>query len=269
MASARKKMRVIAVINQKGGVGKTTTSVNLAHALALGGKKILAIDLDPQGNLSTSFGVNDPLIKGLDEVLLDGIDVNNMCLNVRENLDIVPAGKRLGELEFEKKGGADRGFRLRKALTKLAYKPDFIIIDCPPSAGLVGMNGLLAAHELILPVASDFLSMQGLCRMLGIVKHVERMLHFNTKKWLLVTRYQCRRRLAKEVKEKLVQQFPEQVFATSIRETVALAESPSYGKTIFDYKRLSNGGKDYLSLASDILKSKTVTKCNKQEEYEK
>ncbi len=252
-------MRVIAVVNQKGGVGKTTTSVNLAHALALGGKKILAIDLDPQGNLSTSFGVSDPLVNGLDEVLLDGVDINDMCLNVRESLDIIPAGKRLGELEFEKQGGADRGFRLNKALTRLTYKPDFVIIDCPPSAGLVGMNGLLAANELMLPVASDFLSMQGITRMMGIVNHVESTLKFSTKKCFVVTRFQGRRKLAKDVKEKLISLFPKKVLETSIRENVTLAESPSFGKTIFDYKRLSNGGKDYLSLANDVLKNKMAT----------
>jgi len=256
-------MRIIAVINQKGGVGKTTTSVNLSHALALGGKKVLAIDLDPQGNLSTSFGISDPLVKGLDEILLNNVNVNSMCLEARENLHVIPAGKRLGELEFEKKGGADRGFRLRKALAELTSKPDFIFIDCPPSAGLVGMNGLLAANELILPVASDFLSMQGLSRMMGIVDHVEGTLKFTTKKWLVVTRYQRRRRLAQEVKEKLINQFPKQVLDTSIRETVALAESPSYGKTIFDYKRLSNGGKDYLSLANDLLRNRTAKKYEK------
>jgi len=247
-------MRKIAVISQKGGVGKTTTSMNLAHALALGGKKVLMIDMDPQANLSTSFGVHGNEVKGIASVLLKDELLTDHIVAKAQGLDLVPAGGKLGELEFLATGGTKRGFLLEQATKALDDdKYDFLLIDCPPSAGLLGMNAMLAVDELLIPVSSDYLSMQGLSRLLGIVQHVEDKLKRHTKKWIVVTRYYRRRRLAKEVREKLVKYFPDRVLNTPIRESVALAESPSYGVSIFDYKKSSYGAQDYLSLARDLV----------------
>jgi len=251
-------MRKIAVISQKGGVGKTTTSMNLAHALRLAGKKVLLIDMDPQENLSNSLGIFGNSIPGIGAVLLEEFDVNESVVKLENGLSIIPAGSRLGELEFVSKGGSERGFRLQKALQELKGKFDFILIDCPPSAGMLGMNALMAVKELIIPVSSDYLSMQGLSRLMGILQHIESKLHTRNQKWVVLTRYQKRRKLAQEVKDKILQYFPKQVLKTSIRESVALAESPSYCKTIFEYKKLSYGAEDYLNLAKDVIHKKTA-----------
>lgn len=249
-------MRVIAIMNQKGGVGKTTTALNLAHALGMAGKRVVAMDLDPQANLTLAFGLTVQGHPGMDKVLLDCVPVEEVCRQVRENVCLVPAGARLGEMEFLQSGGAGRGFRLQEALARMTVQPDFVIIDSPPSAGLLGMNSLLGAHELLVPISSDFLSMQGLSRLMGIARHVEQTLHRHTKKWLVVTRYQDRRRLAREVREKLLDHFPRRVLKTAIHECVALAESPSFGQTIFDYQRLSRAARDYLELAGDVVEGR-------------
>ena len=246
-------MRKIAVISQKGGVGKTTTSMNLAHALALSGKKVLLIDMDPQANLSTSLGIHGNDVKGIAAVLLKDEPLIDHIVSMKSGVDLVPAGGKLGELEFLSSGGSKRGFLLEQATASINKKYDFLLIDCPPSAGLLGMNAMLAVDELLIPVSSDYLSMQGLSRLLGIVQHVEDKLQRTTKKWIVLTRYYRRRRLAKEVREKLLRYFPGRVLNTPIRESVALAESPSYGLSIFDYKKLSFGAQDYLSLAQDLV----------------
>lgn len=245
--------RIISVINQKGGVGKTTTTLNLGHAFAIAGKKVLMIDADPQANLSASVGFVDRVQEGVDKVLLDHVAIDDVSVALRENLRFVPAGSRLGEMEFVQEGGAKRGFRLSDALQQVDADFDIILIDCPPSAGLLGMNTLLAARELLIPVASDYLSIQGLSRLMAIINHIENTLERRSRKWLLITRYQERRRLARDVRDKLLEYFPGKVLKTAIRETVALAESPSFGKSIFDYRRLSHGAKDYLSLANELL----------------
>lgn len=251
-------MRIIAVMNQKGGVGKTTTSLNLAHALAKKNKKVLLLDIDPQAHLTASFGMHGLGMHGMDEVLLNGEELDDLTLKVRENLQLVPAGDRLGELEFVTAGGASRGYRLRDATRNSRQKWDFIIMDCPPSTGLLGMNCLLAAEELLIPVSSDYLALHGLSRLMAIINNIEGRLKRDTKKWLVVTRYQHRRRLARGVLEKLVQYFPGKVLRTPIRESVALAESPGYGKTIFDYRQSSHGAEDYLALADDIMKQRVL-----------
>jgi len=209
--------------------------------------------MDPQSNLTASLGVRGEGVVGIDKVLLDASDINSQIIQLDNGLDLIPAGERLGELEFVTEGGAERGFRLENALDKLSVDYDFVFIDCPPSAGLLGMNALMATKELLVPVASDFLSMQGLSRILGIVSHIEEKLKRRNKKWIVLTRFHHRRRLAKDVKEKVIRYFPKLVLSTPIRDTIALAESPSYGKTIFEYSRKSAGAKDYSDLAKDIL----------------
>lgn len=247
---------MIAVMNQKGGVGKTTTTLNLAHALAMSGKKITVIDMDPQSHLTASFSAELPEQEGIDSVIRGDRNVSDVKMKVRENLHLVPAGSRLGELEQITTGGAKRGWLLRDSLRHIRNQ-DFILIDCPPSSGMLTMNAILAAKEMLIPVSGDYLALHGLSRLLNILKHVEVRLKHATKKWLVVTRFHSRRKLAREVHEKLLNYFPGQVLATPIRENVSLAESPSFGKSIFEYKNSCNGAQDYRDLADDLLKGRT------------
>jgi len=172
---------------------------------------------------------------------------------VRDNLSLVAAGDRLGEFEYLQGKGAQKGFLLQKSLIEGMLDTDFILIDCPPTSGILGMNALLAADEMLIPVAGDYYSLQGLSRQIQIFDYVESTLHRNTKKWLVLTRFNERRKLAREVRASVVHYFPNRVLQTPIRETVALAESPAFGKTIFDYRKKNRGAEDYRQLANDVL----------------
>lgn len=155
-------------------------------------------------------------------------------------------------------GGTSRAYKLREAIEGSSLtEQDFVLIDCPPSSGLLGMNAMFAADELLIPVTGDYLSLQGLSRMMQILKRAESMSGQAIKLWLVSTRMQMRRRLTQEVRNKILKYFPNRVFNTVIRENVSLAESPSFGKTIFDYKVSSAGAEDYLSLAQDVIQGRT------------
>ncbi len=258
-------MRVIAVMNQKGGVGKTTTTLNLSHALALEGQKVLMLDMDPQGHLGSCFSVNTDNSSGMDEVLLDGKEIAEVIQKVRDNLFLIPAGARLGEIETppQNTDAASQsriGYQLYDALSALPENEyDFILVDCPPASGLLAMNAILACEEFVVPVTGDYLALQGLSRLIKVVTHIEQVLEKNTRKWFVVTRYQKQRKLAQQIRSKLVSYFPDQVFETAIRENVSLAESPGFAKTIFEYRPRSNGAEDYRQLAIDLLENRTLS----------
>lgn len=249
---------MIAVINQKGGVGKTTTTLNLSHALAQLDKKILVVDLDPQSHLTAGYGVLQREQKGIADVLLGETELTDVIQETRENVFIIPAGTRLGELEHLSSGGAKRGYLLKDALENNVQQFDYVLIDCPPSSGILGMNALLAASEVLVPVSGDFLALQGLSRLMSIFQHIESSLNRKSKKWVVLTRFHERRKLAKEVKGKILSYFPDCVFQTAIRETVALAESPGFGQTIFEYKPKCNGANDYMELAADVINNRII-----------
>lgn len=249
---------MMAVINQKGGVGKTTTTLNLAHAISKNDKRVLCIDLDPQAHLTAGFGKMARGQHGVAELLLGEMDLPSVALSTRENLDLVPAGDRLGELEHINQGGSKRGWLLRDAVKPHINDYDFVFIDCPPSSGILGMNALLAAKEVLIPVSGDFFALQGLSRLMGIFQHLEDVLKKKSEKWVVLTRYQERRRLARDVKDRIMGYFPEHVYRTPIRESVALAESPGFGKTIFEYQGKSNGALDYEGLAEDVLQGNVM-----------
>jgi chromosome partitioning protein len=249
--------RIIAIMNQKGGVGKTTTTVNLGHALALAGKKVTLLDMDPQGQVAISLGLKNDK-GGLDRVLLEGDNLDDYLIAARDNLDVVCAGNNLADFEHVASGGSSRGHTLRRAIeaSKLMAS-DFVLIDCPPSSGLLGINAMFAADELVIPVSGDYLSLQGLSRMMQILKRSESVIGHSIRLWIVSTRMQLRRRLTEEVRLRLLKYFPDRVLNTVIRENVSLAECPSFGKSVFEYKEKSAGAEDYQSLAQDLLSGRT------------
>ena len=247
-------MRVIAVLNQKGGVGKTTTSVHLAHGLARLGDTVLGLDLDPQGHLTTGLGC-DPSVTGVDQVLLNEEPLAGHRQSARDNLTLVSAGPGLRAFETLDEGGPDRGWWLNEALYELENSgeaQDWIVMDCPPSSGLLAMNALLAADDLLIPVACDFLSLQGLSMLMQTLQRVEEKMQAASRKWLVLTRFHTRRRLSREVQDTLTAHFPGRLLATPIRENVALAEAPGFGRTVFEYQASSNGAVDYTALVNDL-----------------
>lgn len=250
-------MRLFAVINQKGGVGKTTTVANLAFALAERGKQVTVIDLDPQGSLSASLGVDTRNVSGIDDVLMNEAKISDVVQMARENLYIVPAGKRLAQIEQHSEGSSAQAKRLKAAVQELDDQ-DFVFIDCPPASGFLVISALFAVEEILIPVASEYLSLHGLSHLMGTLAMFEKSLGKTFKQWVVITRYHQRRKLAQDVFNTLVEHFPKQVLATPIRETSALAESPSFGKTVFEYRGGSNGAEDYFSLCTDLLKGRTL-----------
>ncbi len=244
-------------MNQKGGVGKTTTVINLGHALALLGKKTILLDMDPQGQVATGLGLDNQQ-GGMDDVLIKGDSLENKLLQARENLEVVPAGTKLADFEQVTAGGSARGYKLKQAIEKsLLGHADYVLIDCPPSAGLLGLNAMFAVDEMIVPVSGDYLSLQGLSRLMQILKRAQSISGKEVVLWLASTRMHMRRRLTEEVRKRILKYFPGRVFQTLIRESVALAECPSFGKSIFDYKKNSKGAEDYQSLAQDLISGRT------------
>lgn len=250
--------RIVAVLNQKGGVGKTTTTVNLAHALANRGKKVTVVDLDPQSHLGVALGNVSKLQTGIDEVMLGHCDFTHQLTPVRENLNLIVAGPRLQEIEQLTEGGSHRGDLLRKALSKGVGDAEFVFIDCPPSSGVLVANVLFAVEELLIPMTSDYLALQGLSHLMGTIKKFESALNRKYRLNIVMSRYIANRRLSKDVLLTLKKYFPEQIFATPIRETAALAECPSFGKTIFEYRPGWRSAKDFNNLASDFLAGKVM-----------
>lgn len=250
--------RVVAIINQKGGVGKTTTSTNLSHAIAESGKKVTVIDLDPQGHMAISFGIVNPRQSGIDEVMLGEKNIEENLLPMRENLQLIVAGPRLKEIEQLSEGGTNRGDLLRKALHGNLVDQDYVFIDCPPSSGLLVANALFAADEVLIPMAGDFLALQGLSHMMGTIKRFESVLKKKYKLFLVMSRYASTRRISKNVLATVLKHFPNQVLSTVIRETALLAECPSFGKTILDYRPGSRSARDFRKLSDDFLQGRVM-----------
>lgn len=245
--------RIVAVLNQKGGVGKTTTSVNLAHALAKLGQKVTVVDLDPQCHLSVALGMVSKQQSGIDEAMLGVKRFAEQCLPIRENLNLVVAGPRLQEIEQLHEGSRHRSDMLRDALLHEPLDQDFILLDCPPSSGVLVANALMAAEELLVPMTSDYLALQGLSHLMGTIKKFEAALNRKYLLRLVMSRFIPSRRLSKDVLDTIKKYFPGQILATPIRETSALAECPSFGKTIFEYRPGWRSAKDFTLLAEDFL----------------
>lgn len=249
--------KVLAIVNQKGGVGKTTTSANLAAALARQGKKVLMVDIDAQANLSAHFGWSADEredARTMYDVLRHGEKMEHIIVKVDENLWLAPAGLLLSAADLELGGVIGREQLLRKALQPVIDDYDFIVIDCPPSLGLLSLNGLVASTRVIVPVQSEFLALHGVRQLLDTIDQVRSA--YNPALavgGVLLCLHDSRRRLARSVADTVREYFGDLVFNTVIRTNVALAEAPAHGTSIFQYDARSSGAEDYLNLAKEVL----------------
>lgn len=247
-------MRIIAVMNQKGGVGKTTSTINMGAGLARLSQRVLLVDLDPQAHLTYSLGIAaHQLTSTLYEVLKGEQSIAD-CLQHGDGLDIVPSSLSLSGADIEFSGLPAREFLLQKALKKLP-EYDFILMDCPPNLGILTINAMTAAKEIFVPMQAEFLALQSMGKLYETVELVRRGLNTELEvTGILATRFSRRKKLNREVMKKISEYFGDKVFETPIRENVALAEAPSFGKDIFSYRPKSSGAQDYHRLCSEILK---------------
>jgi chromosome partitioning protein len=245
-------MKKIVIANHKGGVGKTTSSINISAGLAKKGKNVLIIDADPQSNLTESFGIFDP-VKDLYLSFSKGEPLS--IINVKKNLSIVPNSLNFSGIELEIAGRMPREIILKELIAGLDKTYDYCIIDCPPSLGLITLNALVAADDVYIPMEAEFLAYRGIDSIVGIINLVKK--HFNPglmTKGVFFTKYNEQRVLTKEIKNQIKGYFGDNLMKTAIRVNVALAEAQSSGKDIFEYDPNSNGAKDYMSLVNEIIK---------------
>jgi chromosome partitioning protein len=256
--------KVISVANQKGGVGKTTTSINLSSSLAAAEKKILLVDIDPQASSSSGINVSNK-IPSIYEVLIGEKTASEVIMNsYMPFLDLLPSNINLVGAEIELIDMKNREEILKNSLDPIRENYDFIIIDCPPSLGLLTLNSLTASDSVLIPVQCEYFALEGLGRLLNTINIVKK--HFNkdlTIEGVLLTMFDIRLRLSHQVAEEVKKYFGEKVFNTVINRNVRISEAPSFGKPIILYDAVSSGSKNYMSLASELLERNSIeTKSN-------
>ena len=257
-------MRSIALLNQKGGVGKTTTTANLGACLAMLRKKVLVIDMDPQANLSVHLGIDIHKLKySIYNIITGDSKPEDVILNTKiQGLDIIPSNIDLSGAEIELVGVVGRETVLKEYLGNILGRYDYVLIDCPPSLGLLTLNVLTLVHEIFIPLQTEFFALQGVSKLLDTHEVVRKRLNKKLEiTGIIFCMYTSRTRLCREVIEKVKEHFAkDQVFDTVIRKNVKLSESPSHGKSIVSYAPSSHGSEDYMSLAKEVVQQENSKK---------
>ncbi|MBQ3225879.1 MAG: ParA family protein [Clostridia bacterium] len=250
--------KVIIVANQKGGVGKTTTTVNLSACLSDAKKKVLVIDMDPQGNTTSGLGIDSGEVEStIYEVLIGGEKIMDAIIPTDyKNLDICPSGVNLAGAEVEMVGISGREKLLQSAIDSIRDKYDFMIIDCPPSLGLITLNAFVAADSVLVPIQCEYYALEGLSQLTKTIKNIKKSLNEKIQfEGILLTMFDARTNLSIQVAEEVKKFFPDKMFKSVIPRNVRLSEAPSFGQPIIVYDRHSKGAESYISLAKEVIKN--------------
>lgn len=248
--------KVIAIANQKGGVGKTTTAVNLTAALGDFGKKVLLVDIDPQGNATSGFGINKRTVqKSTYDLLVSGAKAEEIIIHTKfKNVDIIPSNISLAGAEIELVESKEREAKLKQSIVSLRFNYDFILIDCPPSLGIITLNALVAADTLLVPAQCEYYALEGLSQLMATVRTVKRLYNPSIEmEGVLLTMFDGRLNLTLQVVDEVKKFFPRKVYKTAIPRNIRISEAPSFGQPIMYYDKSSKGAEAYKSLAQEVI----------------